>query len=127
MGHKVFLSLLLLGVPLGAAESGLDAVRLTQRRLGMAVLADTAPREDVMLALAEAGNRAASGNVPSDWKGQDYDALYALLQQYREELKALGLKNLDAQLFALKAKSYNVHDAGSQRTQLTDPVQKTNS
>ena len=57
-----------------------------------------ADRGEMVLALAEvsagaAGAGAAGGQ--GDWKAEDYDALYALLQKYRDELMALGVKQKD--------------------------------
>jgi hypothetical protein len=42
--------------------------------------------------LSPAGAAAAAGDE-SDWKAQDYDNLYALLQKYRDELRRLHLRD----------------------------------
>lgn len=115
-----FLILLLFAAALPAAETDHDALRDTQRKLGMEALPEGAAPQDALLGLAEAGNRAAAGQVPAGWKAQDYDALYALLEKYRDELKALGLKNLDAQLAGLKAKSEELEGRLSKTLQPLD-------
>ena len=78
---------------------------------GPSLPAEGAPKAELLLALAETATRAAEGQAAS-LKSRDYDALYALLQKYRDDLKGLGLKqgDLENQLVALKLKEQQLED-----------------
>src|SRR5205814_1867885 len=65
------------------------------RLQGLAGVKDKLPAmgastEAMVLALASLSDTVqnAGGDMPGDWKPQDYDALFALLQNYREQIKA---------------------------------------
>lgn len=84
--------LLLLSLPLLAAAVPPDSVDMQRLQSLGAKLPAAADEGDFLVALASTA--AAPGhNDNGDWKAQDYDDLYALLQKYRDELKALGLQN----------------------------------
>src|SRR6478735_6241815 len=92
----------LLGFALALAASAMaggptdDArqVRQLQEKSGANSLVSlSASRSELALALADVA--ATTGQPQGDlsgWNSKDSDALFALLQQYREELAALGLK-----------------------------------
>ncbi|MES2202005.1 MAG: hypothetical protein V4498_07135 [candidate division FCPU426 bacterium] len=67
---------------------------------------------ELMLALAELGGDAASESPKGDWKLEDYDALYSLLQKYRDELRAMGFsqKQLEDELVALKLRARELQE-----------------
>jgi len=104
---KIILFLLLLPA-LGALAASQDArtLRKLQEKAGSETLVpvDASPQQ-MAAALADVAEAAGKpqSNL-SDWNSKDYDALFALLQQYREELAALGLKQaaVDTAMEALK-------------------------
>ncbi len=94
----------ILGAVPAAPEADARAVRRLQEKAGAdQLLPLDADRVHLALALADVAAQAG-GPQAGDWQSQDYDALFALLQQYREELAALGVKQagVDAALEALK-------------------------
>ncbi len=81
---------------------------LQARAYGVPTLDAQSQRGEVALALAELGLAAGNGTSASGGLGaQDYDALYALLQRYRDELLKMGMESseLEAQLKTLKLRS----------------------
>src|SRR4051812_27167918 len=103
-----FLLVMALALAAGAQAAGGDAraVRKLQEKAGQDKLVSLeATREQVALALADVAATAGQPQADlSGWNAKDYDALFALLQQYREELAALGLKQaaVDAAMDSLK-------------------------
>jgi hypothetical protein len=89
-----------------AASDDARAVRRLQEKAGANSLVPlSANREEIALALADVA--ATSGQPQADlsgWNAKDYDALFALLQQYREDLAALGLRQaaVDTAMDALR-------------------------
>jgi hypothetical protein len=104
--NMALLGLMALAAAASAASDDARAVRRLQEKAGSDSLVPvTASREEIALALAEVA--ATTGQPQADisnWSAKDYDALFALLQQYREELAALGLKQaaVDAAMDALR-------------------------
>jgi hypothetical protein len=78
---------------------------LENQAFGRPDLAMEAPRGEALLALAELGGAASvsSGNM----QASDADALYALLQRYRDELLAMGLDSseLDTEMKILRTRA----------------------
>jgi hypothetical protein len=77
-----------------SSSSDYQKVREIQQKLGApdALTAAGAAQQDMLLGLADAGARASLPANMGNLKSEDYDALYALLQKYRDELRAMGMK-----------------------------------
>lgn len=80
------------GQPLvSASDADYRQILSLQKKAGMRepLPAGGATQEEMILALAALSDEAqASGGEVQGWKGEDYDAMFALLQNYREQLKA---------------------------------------
>jgi hypothetical protein len=89
-----------------------DAQDLRSRFGGAALPAAGSSRGDLVLALAGLATDAATLPPVGDWKMQDYDALYALLQKYRDELRSMGFsqKQLEDELAALKVRAMELKE-----------------
>jgi hypothetical protein len=110
---RLLLMLCLAGGGLGAADdlgrpadpnSLRQARELQQKFQGRVSLPSAGSTQaELLLALAETGSAALSAPA-SNASGQDYDALYAILQSYRDDLLKLGLDQeaLDSQMSALR-------------------------
>lgn len=111
---RILLCLLTLPLLAGAAPDAWDMQRL--KTLGAKIPAH-ADQGDFLVALA---GTAASQGSDADWKAQDYDDLYALLQKYRDELKNLGMEKdkYDKLLLDLRARS----EALKKRLDLLKPL-----
>jgi hypothetical protein len=81
---------------------------LEARNQGTPSLPTQAPRQEGLLKLAELGGAATAAGA--NWSQEDKDALFALLQTYRDELLALGMDaaELEAQLQQLKVRTTEV-------------------
>ena len=78
-----------------ASSSDYQKVREIQQKVGApeALPQAGAAQQDMLLGLADSGARAGQESNIGNLKSEDYDALYALLQKYRDELRTLGLKD----------------------------------
>ncbi len=70
-----------------------------------------APRQEALLGIAELGANASSGQS-SRFEARDYDALFSLLQRYRDDLLKLGMDRdaLEAQLITLRQKTKDLEE-----------------
>ena len=61
----------------------------------------------LLLLLPGLGSAATLAPAGGNWEARDYDALYALLEKYRDEIQSLGMEkaSLDEQLKALRGHS----------------------
>jgi hypothetical protein len=73
-----------------AADSRLVASLQAKAGVAKPLPAEGSGKEEMLLALAALSDQvqASGGEEPAGWKQEDYDALFALLQRYREDLKA---------------------------------------
>lgn len=115
MIRKLWLLFLVLAPPLhpGAADR-LDnrLIRdIQSRAYGSPRLESGAGKEEAVLALAELG-ASASGGAGGQMQSADYDALFALLQRYRDEILKLGIDatELDAQIKNLEVRSAELQE-----------------
>jgi hypothetical protein len=121
MKRLITLFLIALALPAWAGPSGetpgdapvpredVRAIRDIQSRVyGSPLLASDAPRGEAILALAELSTASSSGSL----QNPDYDALFALLQRYRDELLKMGLDatELDTQLKNLRVRADELQD-----------------
>ncbi|MES2202435.1 MAG: hypothetical protein V4498_09300 [candidate division FCPU426 bacterium] len=89
----------------GTAEDARELRRLQEKAGEDSLVPVDSSRAQVAVGLADVAATAGQpGSDLSSWTSRDYDALFALLQQYREELAALGLKQaaIDAAMEALR-------------------------
>src|SRR6266705_502815 len=113
--HRLLFLLLVFAVGLGAVTQSdqfvtpdqkdyQDVKDMRSRFGGEPLPAGGSSRGDLVLAMAGLATDAATLAPTGDWKTQDYDALYSLLQKYRDELRAMGFsqKQLEDELAALK-------------------------
>jgi hypothetical protein len=114
MKRMLLFLLLLAALPAFAVDSAPQADTRAVRELeslayGKPSLPEEAQRGELALSLAGISLAAATpGSTASQSFGnQDYDALYALLERYRDDLLKMGLESseLDAQMKVLKTRS----------------------
>lgn len=106
----IFVMLCSSAAALPAAASRLDnrAIRdIQSRAYGSPRLQSGAAHEEAVLALAELGVTASAPSANSQLAAADYDALFALLQRYRDELLKVGIdaSELDSQIRTLEVRS----------------------
>lgn len=100
-----------IGDPVGADDPGLRTVTdLRSRFGGDAVPPGLSSRGEVALAASELALDAATKQPGAAWKAADYDSLYSLLQNYRDELRAMGFKQsqLEDELASLKVRAFEL-------------------
>jgi len=82
--------------------------QLQAKAFGTPTVADGSDRGAAVLALGELASPAAA----QDFSALDYDALFSLLQRYRDELLKMGVNgaDLDARVRALKARADEIRE-----------------
>jgi hypothetical protein len=95
----------------GTLETDGREVQALETKAGMAHPAAIQDKETLVAALDQLSNQVQSdGGEEAGWKPEDYDALYALLQKYREELKAAKVRmaKLEAEGASLTAQEQDL-------------------
>ncbi len=119
MKNKLLLWMLLFAAALARGETDLaefvpaadaDYAQIADMRArfgGPSLARGGSSRGEMVLAAASLALDATSARPAGDWKNSDYDALYSLLQKYRDELRAMGFqqKQLEDELAALKVRA----------------------
>ena len=102
-----------LGDPVNASDADYQKLRQLQQRSGAPALPEGgASVGEVGLAAAELAQGAVVGKADLAWKTEDYDALYALLQRYRDALRKMGFDQsaLEDQLAGLKVRAASLEE-----------------
>jgi hypothetical protein len=102
-----------LATPVSAGDSDLNAVRQLRARFGgPSIPPDPLSRGEAALQLAALAGEASSSPAGAAWQPNDYDSLFALLQKYRDELRALGFQQsqLENEMAALKVHAKELQD-----------------